>query len=100
MKDVAATRVPELTSEQMTRIARALGEPRRFEMLQRIADAKEQPTCSCLLEKLPISAATLSHHIKELEQAGLITIEREGKFAHLSLRRETWSAYLKQLAKI
>jgi DNA-binding transcriptional ArsR family regulator len=97
---VAATRHPEFTSEQMTRIAKALGDPRRFEMLQRIAGARQPLTCSSLLESLPISAATLSHHLKELEQAELIIIEREGKFAHLSLRRDTWSAYLMQLAKI
>jgi ArsR family transcriptional regulator len=97
---VATPRHPEFTSEQMTRIAKALGDPRRFEILQRIASAKQQPTCGCLLEVLPISAATLSHHLKELEQAGLIAVEREGKFAHLSLRRDTWAAYVQQLSKI
>ncbi|ACO33413.1 MULTISPECIES: metalloregulator ArsR/SmtB family transcription factor [Acidobacterium] len=97
---MASTRPPEFTSEQMTRIAKAIGDPRRFEIFQRIAAARQQPTCGCLLETLPISAATLSHHLKELEQAGLIAVEREGKFAHLSLRRDTWAAYLKQLSKI
>lgn len=83
----------------MQAIARALADPRRFAILQQIARRKATP-CSAITEQQIISPATISHHMKELADAGLIDIQREGRCANLTLRRDIWSAYLEQLAKI
>jgi DNA-binding transcriptional ArsR family regulator len=96
-----ASKSVRLTPKQFTLITRAIADPRRYQILKDIGGATESTLpCQQLRDSLPITAATLSHHIKELEAAGLIKIEREGKFANLSLCRDVWEAYLEQLARI
>jgi ArsR family transcriptional regulator, arsenate/arsenite/antimonite-responsive transcriptional repressor len=75
-----------LSSARRTAILKALADPRRFELLERIAKAGCPLGCAEARAALPISAATLSHHIKELETAGLINVRREGKFHFLTLK--------------
>lgn len=89
----------KLSAEQVAAIARAVAEPRRFAMLQQIAGHATLP-CSALSERDCISPATLSHHMKELQEAGLVCSEREGRGVKLSLRRDVWEAYLRELAAL
>ena len=76
----------QLSGSRQTAIFKALADPHRFKLLQQIARAGCPLSCSQALSSLSICAATLSHHVKELETAGLIEIRREGKFAYLTLR--------------
>jgi ArsR family transcriptional regulator len=82
------------------RITRALVDGRRFEILERIAAVKDEISCTDLRAEVPISRATLSHHIKELATAGLIETRRESKYMFLRMRRKTWTQYMKRLSKI
>ena len=88
-----------MDAQQFRRINKALADPRRYELLSRIARHREL-ACSNLRCHLPISAATLSHHIKQLAGAGLIDVRREGQFAHMRLRRKVWREYLSRLKKL
>jgi ArsR family transcriptional regulator len=88
-----------MDAAQFHRISRALADPRRFEILSRVAKRGEL-ACSDVRCQLPIAAATLSHHLKELANAGLVEIRRQGQFAHIKLRRNVWREYLSRLRKL
>ncbi len=87
-----------LTLRETLAISRAIADPSRFEVLRRIAQGEAR--CSDLRSCLTITAPTLSHHLKELESAGLIETTRTGKFVAATLRRETWQAYLASLQSL
>lgn len=88
-----------LSGDQMQAIARAVADPRRFAILQQIA-RQDCTACGSLAEQKILSPATISHHLKELADAGLIDVQRDGRCASLTLHRDIWSAYVDQLAKL
>ena len=89
-----------LDDHQFQLIAKAVADPKRFEILQRLAGSNEAPTCTCIRDWMNLAPATISHHVQELDEAGLIEIKRAGKFARISFRREVWAAYLERLSSL
>ncbi len=78
---------------------RALSNPHRLAIYlrllrhadsQSVSDASLIRSCSlqALIDKLDIGAPTISHHVKELVSAGLISVEREGKYIRCTLDEE------------
>jgi ArsR family transcriptional regulator len=88
-----------MTSKQFQQVARALADPQRFAILERIASARGELPCKTIVRELPISQATVSHHLKELAEAGLIELRREAQCVYLSLRKPTIEAYRRELKR-
>ena len=87
-----------MDDDQFFRIAKALADPRRFEILERIA-AEREASCAVINEEMALTPATVSHHLGELAGAGLITIRKDGKFAYMTARKPVLGEYLRTLKK-
>ena len=83
---------------QFQRIAKALADPRRFEILEKIA-ASGELCCGDVADCFPVAQATVSHHLKELTDAGLIETRSEGQFKYLRARPEALAEYVEQLGR-
>jgi len=89
-----------MNNKRFLQIMKALGDARRFEIFERITAEKGEISCIDVRAEMPISRATMSHHIKELAAAGLIDARRKSKYMYLRVRRRTWSEYMKRLSKL
>jgi len=90
-----------LTDDRFHLIAKALADPRRYDLLRRIGKAGDTLACESIRTGCcEVTAATISHHMKELETAGLVDSTREGKFVTYRLRRDVLAAYLARMAQI
>jgi ArsR family transcriptional regulator len=86
-----------LTETQVQSIAKALADPRRYEILRTLGEREYATACNDLLGCVDVTAATLSHHMKELEAAGLVRAEKAGKFVRYYPKRQTLRAYLERV---
>ncbi|MDR7868433.1 MAG: metalloregulator ArsR/SmtB family transcription factor [Sporomusaceae bacterium] len=79
----------------MAKVFKALSHPNRLELYLKIAKAHEasfETGCECfvtdIIDSLKIGAPTISHHIKELANADLISTEKKGKYLICKVNEE------------
>ena len=93
-----ASKQKKLTEDQAQLIARALADPRRYQILKYLGDQDQaSAACGSILACAGITPPTLSHHMKELETAGLVEATRKGKYVSYLLRRDVLEAFLERL---
>jgi ArsR family transcriptional regulator len=90
--------VQTVDAEQFQRIAKALADPRRCEILEHIAKQSEMG-CRHLCGCFPVRQATISHHLKELASAGLVESRKDGQFVYYKTRPVVLEAYMSELRR-
>jgi ArsR family transcriptional regulator len=71
--------------DRLVAVYRALGDPTRLEVFRLIA-AQSTPLCVCdIVDRFALSQPTISHHLKALRDAGLVTVSRRGVWAYYAV---------------
>ncbi|MGE5521923.1 MAG: ArsR/SmtB family transcription factor [Candidatus Dadabacteria bacterium] len=90
---MGATKSYEFSTKEnrVAKYAKALGHPARVAILKFLAS---QASCQCgdIVEELPLSQSTVSQHLKELKEAGLIKGEVEGARVCYCIDQKEWKA--------
>ena len=80
-------------SVALSRAFKALGEPARLRLLSLIASHPGGEACVCDLSgAFELSGPTISHHLKVLREAGVITGDRRGTWIYYRVRTEMLAA--------
>lgn len=83
--------------EKLALIAKAMGHPARMVILQFLA-SQESCFFGDINEELPIAKATVSQHLKELKEAGLIQGEIEAPKVKYCINKENWKTAKRMFA--
>jgi DNA-binding transcriptional ArsR family regulator len=84
------------TQLDVAAITKALGHPARVAILQFLAQQKGC-ICSAIVEELPLSQSTVSQHLKELKNAGLIKGDIDGPSVCYCIDEKAWNKAKKLL---
>ncbi len=91
--------VEDTAAETLAAMFKALGDPTRVRLLSLISGAPEQEACVCdLTEPVGLRQPTVSHHLRILVDAGLLSREQRGKWAYYRVVEETLAALGRALA--
>lgn len=89
---LAAAPLQVAESERIAVKLKALADPMRLRVMSHVAAQGCESVCACdLVDVLGISQPTISHHMKKLVEAGLLTREQRGKWAHYTVVREAFT---------
>ncbi len=91
------TKAFTLKQNHIARLTKALAHPARIAIIELLL-SKNTCVCGDIVEELPLSQSTVSQHLKELKEAGIIKGEISGAKVCYCINPEVWKELTKQLA--
>jgi DNA-binding transcriptional ArsR family regulator len=85
--------------QQAVKVYKALGEPTRIKIALLLTE-EQNLCCSDIGDKLEsVAGSTLSHHLKQLTDCGLLNLRKDGTYIFYSVNREMAGKYAPYLLK-
>lgn len=84
--------------KQLEKLSKALGDVHRLKILQDMAAHGGSLQCAQIVNVTELAQPSVSHHIKILIEAGLITPEKEGRHYTYTLNENVLTEYVQQIA--
>lgn len=88
-----------MNRSQIEKISKALADATRLRIFEAISSTNHM-NCGEIVSMRGVTPATVSHHLKILNEAGLIACRREGQFVYSQAVPETIAAYTRSLARM
>jgi ArsR family transcriptional regulator, arsenate/arsenite/antimonite-responsive transcriptional repressor len=84
--------INRLEAEQLASLLKAIADPTRIQIISYLNASPGAEACACnLTEPLALSQPTVSHHLKVLADAGLVSREKRGTWAWYRVNQERWT---------
>jgi len=98
--EISLNFISPMSRAEIEKISKALADQTRLRIFEAISNAGGHMNCGEIVSMRGVTPATVSHHLKILSEAGLITCRRRGQFVYSEAVPETIAAYTQALAKI
>ncbi|MET7344690.1 metalloregulator ArsR/SmtB family transcription factor [Streptomyces sp. NPDC005547] len=82
---ITTAALSEPAAQTMSVMFKALSDPVRLRLFSRVASHPSGEACVCDIADVGVSQPTVSHHLKKLREAGLLTSERRGTWVYYRL---------------
>jgi DNA-binding transcriptional ArsR family regulator len=98
---MGATKTTDYTQQEMSiaKYAKALSHPARVAIVNLLLK-KQACVCGDIVDELPLSQSTVSQHLKELKEVGLIKGDIEGASVCYCIDEKAWNTAKKQLNQL
>lgn len=80
-------------ADRLAKLFKAVADPTRLRLLSLVTARPDKEACVCeLIEPVGLSQGTVSHHLRVLVDAGILTREQRGKWAYYAVVQERLNA--------
>ncbi|MFC1401802.1 MULTISPECIES: helix-turn-helix transcriptional regulator [Streptacidiphilus] len=89
---VTSAELSETDAVRMAAMFKALGDPVRLRLFSKVASHAGGEACVCDIQDVGVSQPTVSHHLKKLREAGLLSSERRGTWVYYRVEPQVLAA--------